>query len=275
MISPEFSTTFTLAIYATAALAGILGLLFRRRALRNAGAWLAFAAFASQTLFLFFGFHKTFSGALSLGAYLQLLAWFVLLCGLLSWWRFRQAQLLLFASPLGLILFLMSAPWLHLMLKLPGNLETSFFALHVGSLFLALGLLALASCCGLFFLILQKHIKSKKLAGGFLQDLPALGVLDKINAICVFLAFPFYTFGLVTGLVWAKQAFGETFSGDPKELFSIFIWFLLAMLFHNRLAKGWNGRKPALLAIFIFLLSLLSIIGINFFMHTHHAFLHN
>ena len=75
-----------------------------------------------------------------------------------------------------------------------------------------------------------------------------------------------YTLGIVSGLIWAKPVFGGTVTGDPKEVISIVIWLFYSVLFHNRLTKGWKGRKPAQLAVFVFILCLFSIIVVNTFM---------
>ena len=108
---------------------------------------------------------------------------------------------------------------------------------------------------------------------GFWQDMPALTMLDKINAFTTVVAYPLYTLGIISGLVWAKPVFGATVTGDPKEVISIVIWMLFSALFNNRITKGWRGRKPARLAVFIFILCLFSIIVVNTFMETHHAFI--
>lgn len=219
------------------------------------------------------GFHKSFPNGLSAGAYLQMLAWFILLCGVAAWWRLRNEALILFAAPLGLILFLMSASSLDMFPTLPPSLSTPFFALHIGALFLSLGLLGLAFIAGTIFLILSKNIKSKKNTAGFLRDMPALSILDKINGACVISAFPLYTLGIVAGVFWAYPAYGSNLSTDPKEIVSLAVWGMLAALFHNRLAKGWKGRKPACVAILVFLLSAFSILVVNFYLPTHHAFI--
>jgi ABC-type transport system involved in cytochrome c biogenesis permease subunit len=53
---------------------------------------------------------------------------------------------------------------------------------------------------------------------------------------------------------------------------TIGIWLIYAYLFHQRLALGWQGRKPAKLAIFIFIVSVVSLLGINYFLPSHHTF---
>ncbi|MBD5417837.1 MAG: cytochrome c biogenesis protein CcsA [Desulfovibrio sp.] len=271
-LAPEASTAITLAVYALAGAAGLVGMLARLPSWRKGACFLAAAAFACQTILLALGAHGAHHGGLTLGAYLQMLAWFVLLCGLGLWARFRQEAPLIFAALLGLILFLMSTPWLEQAVPLPPSLKGPFFAFHIGALFLSLGLLALAFAAGALFLFLERRIKSKQRMQGIWQDMPALAILDKINAVCALTAFPLYTLGIVAGLFWARPVFGSTLSGDPKEVVSLLVWLLLGVLFHNRLANGWKGRKPARLAVFIFLLSLFSLVVVNVFMETHHAF---
>lgn len=273
MLSPESLTACTIAVYLLASVCGIFGMIWRKGALRRAGCMLAITAFLCQTLFLIFGFHKLMPAGLSLGAYLQLLAWFFLLCGIGAWQRMRQDAILLFAAPLGLLLFLLSAPWLDLTIKLPPSLSTPFYALHIGALFLSLGLLALAFLAAVIFLFMERRIKARKAVRGFWEDMPALAMLDRINSFCVLAAFPFYTLGIAAGLVWARPVFGATLSGDPKEIISLIIWGLLAWLFYKRTLDGWRGRKPALLAVLIFALSIFSILFVNLALPSHHGYI--
>ena len=101
MISPEFSTAVTLLLYGSASVAGIAGIAARKPLWRRIGCSLAVAGFACQTLMLFLGFHKTLPGGLSAGAYFQLMAWFVVLCGIAAWAKLRQEIPLVFAAPLA------------------------------------------------------------------------------------------------------------------------------------------------------------------------------
>ena len=273
MLSPETSTLLTLCCYGASAAAGIAGMMLRNAAARRCGAWLAVAGFVCQTLLLALGFHKMLPGGLSYGAYLQMLAWFVVLCGIVYRIRFRQESPLLFAAPLSLLLFATSAPYLGSLVVIPASLKGSFYALHIGALFLSLGFITLGFGAGLIFLLLEGRIKSKQRMQGFLQDMPALSLLDRINAFTMLSSFPLYTLGIAAGLLWARPVFGATFSGDPKEVISFIVWAALAYVFHGRLSCGWRGRKPARMAVLIFCLCLFSIIVVNTFMETHHAFI--
>lgn len=273
MTSPETGTLLTLALYALASICGIAGTALRLPFWRKAGCALAVAGFFIQTLILVTGFHASLPGGLSIGAYFQLIAWFVMLCGLGIAIRMRNETAALFPALPALLLFAMSVPYLQALIRVPESLKAPFFALHIGALFLSLALLALGCMAGLLFVVLEQRIKSKQHMQGFLRDMPALSLLDKVNAFTTLTGFPLYTLGLAAGLVWARPVYGAALSGDPKEVITIIIWLLYAWLFHNRLLNGWKGRKPARLTIAIFLLSLFSIIVVNTLMDTHHAFI--
>lgn len=269
MISPEVSTTATLLIFVVATILGIWGILARNLRIRCLACSLAVIGFICQTAMLVLGMHKA---GLSLGAYLQMLAWFLVLCGTAVWIKYKQDAILLFATPLCLILFALSEPFLQSFINLPASLSASFYTCHVGSLILSLALLLVAAVSCILFLALQKRIKNKHLVKGMWQDIPALNILEKIAAGATAIAFPLYTLGIVAGLFWARPVFGSSMTGDPKEIISIIVWFMFALLFYGRFVKSWKGRKPARLTVAIFIVSLLSIIVVNTFIESHHSF---
>lgn len=53
------------------------------------------------------------------------------------------------------------------------------------------------------------------------------------------LAFPFMTFGLLSGALWADTAWGRYWSWDSKETWALVMWLFYALYFHCR-------KSPAL-----------------------------
>ena len=272
LITPEISTLMTLVLYAFAGVAGLVGMMVKNRTLRALAASVAACGFILQTVILFMGFHTQAAGGLSVGAYLQMLAWFLMLCGLVLWVVVHQEIPLLFGALLSLVLFCFSARSLQLVVHVPGSLHAPFYALHIGALYISLALIAISCVAGLLFLYLDKRLKARKPLPHFLRDLPALNILDSINSSATLAGFPLFTIGIVCGLFYAKPVYGSTMNGDPKEIISILIWVCFAFLFYKRIAQGWRGRKPARLMVAIFGLSLFSIVVVNLFMNSHHAF---
>ncbi len=272
MISFEQSTVIILILYGCATIGGIAGMLLRQRWLRIVAVSLSIGSFLWQTFEMAGGSHATMPQGLSWGQYLQILAWFIVLCSLAGLVKLRSSTPTLFVTPLALMLYLMSYRFLDLQITLPKELGASFYTLHIGALYLSLALIALAFAAGIIFIYVDNLIKSKLALPSFIKDLPALAILDKINALAVIIGFPLFTVGIVSGFIWAGIAWKQTLSGDPKEVVSIFIWALYAIVFHARIILGKRGRKPALMIIWLFGLSVFSILVVNSFMDTHHSF---
>ncbi len=271
-MSFEHSMIIVMILYASSTIFGIIGLMLRKQSIRIVSSALAMLGFVLQTFDMMRGSHSLMPGGLSGGAYLQILAWFMVLCGMGGQWKLRSTTPLIFITPLALMLFLMSWNFMTIEVTLPSTLGGPFYALHIGSLYLSLALMTLGFTAGLIFLYVEQLLKSKSALSGFRQDFPALDILDKINAISTTIGFPLFTLGILSGFLWAGSTWGKTLSGDPKEIISVAIWVLYAWLFHVRVVQGRRGRRPAIMAIYLFGLSIFSMLIVNSFMDTHHAF---
>ncbi len=105
-------------------------------------------------------------------------------------------------------------------------LQSPWFAPHVTSYVISYGLMAVAA--GL-------AVKS------FWQD----AALDKADAVAR-LAFPFMTFGLWSGALWADAAWGRYWAWDIKEVWSLLTWGIYLIYFHAA-APMPTWRRPLLL----------------------------
>ncbi len=54
-------------------------------------------------------------------------------------------------------------------------------------------------------------------------------------------AFPFMTFGLLSGALWAEEAWGQYWSWDSKEVWSLITWGLYLIYFHSR-KSSWSRQ---------------------------------
>lgn len=213
---------------------------------------------------------------LSKGFFMQLLAWVVVLVYFMGWRWVKSSFISVTAAPFALLFFLLAFKLDHVQGELPDTLMGLFFALHIGPMFLSLALLALAFGAALLFLRMERKIKTKSKLSRFDQGLPSLDVFERINHKVVIFGFPLYTLGLAAGFIWAPVTWQEgnwrTGAWDPKEIITLLVWFMYAILFHLHLIKGWRGRKAAILVIMIFSVSVFSLVGVNFFLPTHHSF---
>jgi cytochrome c-type biogenesis protein CcsB len=78
------------------------------------------------------------------------------------------------------------------------------------------------------------------------------------------LGFPFLTIGIISGAVWANEAWGSYWSWDPKETWALITWLVFAIYLHSRLIKGWQGQKAAILGSCGFFVIWICYLGVNF-----------
>jgi|TARA_B100000513_G_scaffold192943_1_gene119758 cytochrome c-type biogenesis protein CcsB len=78
------------------------------------------------------------------------------------------------------------------------------------------------------------------------------------------LGFPFLTIGIISGAVWANEAWGSYWSWDPKETWALITWLVFAVYLHSRLLKGWQGQKAAFLGSCGFFVIWICYLGVNF-----------
>ncbi len=109
---------------------------------------------------------------------------------------------------------------------------------------------------------LQEQTQSKQLKTNKARvDLAK--TLDNLSYRVLGLGFPLLTIGILSGAVWANEAWGSYWSWDPKETWALLTWLVFAIYLHTRLTKGWEGRKPALIASLGFVTVWICFLGVN------------
>ncbi|MGL5194431.1 MAG: c-type cytochrome biogenesis protein CcsB, partial [Chroococcales cyanobacterium] len=95
------------------------------------------------------------------------------------------------------------------------------------------------------------------------QRLSLADTLDNISYRIIGLGFPLLTIGIIAGGVWANEAWGSYWSWDPKETWALITWLVFAAYLHARITRGWQGRKPAILAAAGFVVVWICYLGVN------------
>jgi cytochrome c-type biogenesis protein CcsB len=95
------------------------------------------------------------------------------------------------------------------------------------------------------------------------QRLNLADTLDNISYRIIGLGFPLLTIGIIAGAVWANEAWGSYWSWDPKETWAFITWLVFAAYLHARITKGWQGRRPAILAATGFIVVWVCYLGVN------------
>ena len=92
---------------------------------------------------------------------------------------------------------------------------------------------------------------------------PFAQALDNLSYRTLGLGFPLLTIGILSGAVWANEAWGSYWSWDPKETWAFITWLVFAIYLHTRLSKGWKGTRPAAIAAAGFFVVWICYLGVN------------
>ena len=87
--------------------------------------------------------------------------------------------------------------------------------------------------------------------------------LDSLSYRTITVGFLMLTVGIVSGAVWANEAWGSYWSWDPKETWALICWLVYAAYLHTRVSRGWQGRRPALVAVAGLVVIAVCYIGVN------------
>nr|UER97530.1 cytochrome c heme attachment protein [Phormium tenax] len=88
-------------------------------------------------------------------------------------------------------------------------------------------------------------------------------LLDYWSYRVISLGFTFLTIGILSGAVWANEAWGSYWNWDPKETWAFITWTIFAIYLHTRTNPSLQGTNSALVASIGFLIIWICYFGIN------------
>jgi cytochrome c-type biogenesis protein CcsB len=145
-------------------------------------------------------------------------------------------------------------------------LNSYWLVIHVISAILATGAFTLGGIVSAVYLVKARRPDTTT---GLLARVPALPVLDRVAYRIHSFGFPVWTFAvLITGPIWAHQAWSSYWNWDPKEVWAFITWVVYAAYLHARSTAGWKGRNAAILALVGLATLWFNFIGINYFSST-------
>ena len=166
-----------------------------------------------------------------------------------------------------LTLLMVAVIWLYdPVAPLTEALNSYWLVIHVVSAAIATGTFTLGGLCSVLYLVKERRPDTQV---GFLSRVPQPAALDRAAYRLHAFAFPVWTFAvLITGPIWAHEAWASYWSWDPKEVWAFITWVVYAAYLHARATAGWRGRKAAYLALLGMATLWFNFIGINYFSTT-------
>jgi cytochrome c-type biogenesis protein CcsB len=102
--------------------------------------------------------------------------------------------------------------------------------------------------------------------------LPAAEVLDRMAYRTVAFGFPIYTFGIISGAIWAEAAWGRYWGWDPKETWAFITWVVYAAYLHARATAGWRGTAAARVNLVAFATMIFNFFVVNMVISGLHSY---
>lgn len=151
-------------------------------------------------------------------------------------------------------------------------LQSNWLMMHVSIMILSYAALLFGSLFALVFLLVPNTLKFQTSATVATEgptqvrssQLSKIGqTLDNCSYRILGFGFPLLTMGILSGAVWANEAWGSYWSWDPKETWAFITWLVFAIYLHARLTRGWVGTKPAIIAAYGFITVWVCYLGVN------------
>jgi len=196
----------------------------------------------------------------------------VFLYGLLLW-KYRLHVIGTFVVPIAFIVLSYGAHLSQAEIRpLIPALQSDWLIIHVITCFLGYAAFSVSFGASVLYIVLAKKGGSSYLEGKGNRFISITELLDEINYKSIAIGFALLSLGIITGAAWANDAWGTYWSWDPKETWSLITWFIYAAFLHARIARGWHGRKTALLSIAGFGAVIFTYVGVNFLISGLHSY---
>ena len=133
-------------------------------------------------------------------------------------------------------------------------LRSAWFGVHIGSAVLSYSAFVIAGSIGLRYLLAVKKPN---------VDERALSQMDYLSYRLVAFGFLFLTVVILSGAIWAEQAWSAFWTWDPKEVWALITWIIYAVYLHLRLRSKKQGVKMAWFLIIAVPVVFFTFAGVN------------
>ena len=156
-------------------------------------------------------------------------------------------------------------------------LQSNWLAYHVLTCFVGYAAFAVSAGASVLYLFLKARGKASKTEGEESTSGEIIKAMQSFNYEAVRFGFLFLGVGIITGAVWANEAWGTYWSWDPKETWSLITWIIYAILIHFKYVSGRFGIKDlntfnAVCSIVGFLAVIFTYFGVNFILSGLHSY---
>jgi len=175
---------------------------------------------------------------------------FLPVAGIIVYARWNYKWILALSTILALVFICVNIfkPEIHSKTLMPA-LQSPWFAPHVIIYMFSYALLGAAAMLAVYLLLRKQTTSAEEME-----------MCDNL----VYTGLAFLTLGMLSGALWAKEAWGHYWAWDPKETWAAITWFAYLVYVHLRLIKTADRRLLLLSLVVSFVLLQMCWWGINY-----------
>jgi cytochrome c-type biogenesis protein CcsB len=152
------------------------------------------------------------------------------------------------------------------------SLKSFWLAIHVTVATLAVAVFTIGFSLGVMYLVQDRLESATDRPRSFMSRLPDARALERLTYAAHIVAFPLWTFTVIAGAIWARQAWGSYWNWDPKEVWSFVIWVVYAAYLHARATTGWKRQNAVWIALAGYGCIILNFAVVNVFFVGQHSY---
>lgn len=245
----------TLIVYFACIVFHTLALVFQNQKLSKAAWIVLYLAFVMNTAFIIA--RGIAAGRIPLANQFEFataFAWGIGLMAIILRRNFDESWLGAAGSAAAFLVLSFAALQPRRISELMPALRSAWFSFHIGSAVFSYSSFMLAACFAMRYLFISKNCD---------EEDPKLLRLDYLSYRMTAFGFLLLTVTILTGCIWAEQAWSAFWTWDPKETWALITWLIYAAYLHLRLQKKWRGKRMAVYSLVGIVCVLFTFIGVN------------
>jgi cytochrome c-type biogenesis protein CcsB len=177
---------------------------------------------------------------------------------------------LFITGPVLLTLGLAITVWYTEAAELLPSLKSYWLVIHVTVATLSVGIFAIGATASAIYL--AKDALHRAGRTSILDRFPPAKSIERLAYSLHIVAFPLWTFTLIAGAIWARQAWGSYWNWDPKEVWTFVIWVVYAAYLHARATSGWSRQSANYIALAGWACIVINYAVVNVFFVSQHSY---
>ncbi|WP_270887305.1 c-type cytochrome biogenesis protein CcsB [Pedococcus sp. 5OH_020] len=173
-------------------------------------------------------------------------------------------------APVLLVLGMALRVWYTEAAQVMPSLQSYWLVIHVTVAVLATAVFTIGAAATGIYLV--KDAVQRAGRTSVLDRFPETGAIERTAYGLHIVAFPLWTFTLIAGAIWARQAWASYWNWDPKEVWTFVIWVVYAAYLHSRATSGISRQTASYIALAGYACVIVNFAVVNVFFVGQHSY---